>query len=179
MIHSDTYKYLWEHTTEQGGPVFVFPGADTYQAVVNSGCLELRFNVRTNHGGVLHHFTVDDVAPPGADSPVVYFNKTDLVYESTIPDFSCSHLEGNRLLSDLFGYSRFLAKALSEGDVLDGTFIHDPDYTYLDSGYDEEVALELSRMVKDILGKIAIFDCACAVIAKEALGNLSDSFRNN
>jgi len=187
MIDEATYEYLSRYSEVDGGPVFL---ESTYFAedlehernpneiTVWCGCLIFEFDVLTNVGIVTHSYQVDDAAPPGSESPVIFYDRADTLQEVTIPQFNCAHLEQVGVPGQIFSYAQFLSPALSEGDFLDGLFRHDPNYEYLDPGYSEAVADVIGNFVNDTLGKLRSFDCECGVVATQGLDNLSETFRN-
>lgn len=187
MIERGTAEFLSRYSGEGGSPIFVDENyfdvepestKESFELRVFSGCLEFKFNVSTNTGTVTHNYSVDDVAEPGSMSPVVFYHRSDELENKVIPRFSCAHLKEAMVTEQLFAFARFLAPALSEGDLLDGIFRHDPDYEYLDPGYDEEVALIIGSLVADVFGKFKAFECECSVISKKALSERSETFRN-
>ena len=186
MIERGTEEFLSHYSGEGGSPIFLDENyfddesestKESFELMVSSGCLEFTFNVSTNTGTVTHNYTVDDVAEPGSMSPVVFYHRSDELENKVIPSFSCAHLEEAMVTEQLFAFARFLAPALSEGDLLDGIFRHDSNFEYLDPGYDEKVALIIGSLVADVFGQFQAFECECAVIANEALINLSPSFK--
>jgi hypothetical protein len=187
MINQATQDFLSRHTGEGGEPIFLDAGnfefdpegpVELDELIVHSGCLEFVFNVTSGSGKVIHNYTIDAPAGPGSSSPIDFIEKSESIQQAVVPDFSCSHLELVGMQPQLFSYGRFLAPALSEGDLLDGPFRHDPDYEYLDSGYDAEVALVIGRLVKDIFSRFQSFDCECAVIANKAIEEMSETYRS-
>jgi hypothetical protein len=186
MIDEATYEFLSRYLDEDGGPVFLDSSyfsedlereQNSNEITVLCGCLIFEFDVVSNVGRVTHSYRVDDVAPPGSESPVIFYDRADTLQEVTIPHFNCAHLEQVRVPVQIFSYAQFLAPALSEGDYLDGPFRHDPDYEYLDPGYNVAVADVIGKLVSDTFGKFRLLDCECGVIAKKALENLSETFR--
>jgi len=188
MIHETTYEYLNRYSVEDGAPVFLYSGyfeespdhdANPNAITVYCGCLIFEFDVAANNGTVTHSYRVDDVAPPGSDSPVVFYDRADTLQEVAIPRFNCPHLEQVSVPDQIFSLARFLSPALAEGDFLDGPFRHDPDYEYLDPGFSEVVAGVIGKFVNDTLEKFRSFDCDCGVIANTDLDNLSESFKSS
>jgi hypothetical protein len=187
MISQATQDILSRYCGEGGEPIFLDAGHFEYdpestmnldELIVHSGCLEFVYNVASRSGKVIHIYTIDAPAGPGSLSPIDFIEKSDAIQQEVIPDFSCPHLESVGIPSELFSFGRFLAPALSEGDLLDGPFRHDPEFEYLDSGYDADVALVIGRLVKDIFSRFQSFDCECAAIANKAIEDLSETFRD-
>jgi hypothetical protein len=187
MIDEATYENLSRYSGVDGGPVFLESSyfaedlehsRNPNEITVLCGCLIFEFDVVTNIGRATHSYRVDDVAPPGSESPVIFYDRADTLQEVTIPEFKCAHLEQVSVPVKIFSYAQFLSPALSEGGYLDGPFRHDPDYEYLDPGYSEAVAVVIGNFVNDTFGEFQSFDCECAVIANNALDNLSETFRN-
>lgn len=188
MIERGTEEFLSRYSGEGGSPIFFDENffddetestKESFELIVYSGCLEFRFHVSSNTGSVTHNYQVDDVAEPGSHSPVVFYDRSEHIQTSVIPSLSCVHLQESLVTEQLFAYARFLAPTLSEGDLLDGTFRHNPDYEYLDPGYDAEVALIIGSLVTDVFSMFKAFECECAAISKKALSERSETFRFN
>jgi len=187
MIDEATCAFLSRYSDEDGGPVFLDPEyfeedpdyeGNPNELTVYCGCLIFAFDVVTNKGSVTHSYRVDDVSPPGSEWPVVFYDRADVMREVEIPEFNCPHLELVSVTDQIFAFARFLSPALDEGDFLDGTFRHDPNFEYLDPGFSESVAQVIGTLVNDTFGKFRAFDCECGVVANKALENLSETFRN-
>ena len=186
MINQDVQLFLdsFEDFDTENGEKPLFWYAEFYDDFVDfeedviyssSGCIALQFDLARNTGIISHRYTYGP--NEGATNSEELFSQIERSNKVKIDQVDCDHTLQHTTFSNLFNYSRYLGRALSVGDALDGGDGCGTSNGSCDEGFSETAAMGMAAMVIDVLTKFTGNDCECGEVAHDVLKDLGERYR--
>ncbi len=188
MINQEVQLFLdsFEDFDNENGEKPLFRYAEFYDDFIDfkenviyssSGCIALEFDLASDTGIISHHYTYGP--NDWAENSEELFSQREDSHIVKIERVYCSHLRQETAFSQLFNYSRYLGRALSVGDSLDGGDGCGTWNSNCDVGFSETAAMGMASMAINVLTNFLGNECECGKVADATLRDLGERYKGH